>query len=113
MDASNASVAKLFFGNLLAAAASSAARLVWRQPIRNVTLSPAPNETFVINFGGVEKGFAGQNIGLAVASGPAEYAFNAPPVVLGPGHTFSLHAWSPATFTTAPSFEFEIGYYER
>jgi hypothetical protein len=109
MDTSNTSVSKVFFGALTLSTPSSASRIVFRQVGRGAAAMPGVNDVIIINFGSVEKAVAAQNAALAV---PAQLCYTAPPVELGPGQSFSLHSWAPAQ-TSAPVFEFEIGWFER
>jgi hypothetical protein len=110
MDVGSPTISKVIFGTPTAAAASSAARLLARIVGRGATLLPGINDTLIINFGSVEKASGNQNLSQAA---PAGLLYNVPPVVLGPGSTMTLHGWTPATFTTVPSFEFEMGWFER
>jgi hypothetical protein len=109
MDVGSNSISKIVFGTPTVAASSSSARLIFRSLGRGVTGAPGVNDVITINFGSVEKAAGGQNLAQAI---PAGVYISAPPVVLGPGHTFTLGSWAPAQ-SSAPVFEAEIGWWER
>jgi hypothetical protein len=109
MDTSNATISRAYFGALTLTSPTAAARLVFRQAVRGAAAMPGVNDIIVINFGSVEKMVGAQNLAQAI---PSQFLFNAPPVELGPGQSFSLHAWATAQ-TSAPVYEFEIGWFER
>jgi len=105
---STTSKAVINFGALVATAAS-AARQIGRDAIKT---QAAPcwvvgDEVF-IKFGNFDNTFGPTN-------GAASNIYPAPtgPVVIAPGHTLLLYLWNVANATTAPSWEFEMGWAER
>ena len=104
----NNSQAQIYFGAVTAAAAT-AARLLGRDIIKT---QAAPcwvvgDEVF-IKAENVDTP-AGATNGTATAIYPAPCG----PVIIAPGHSFLLYQWNIANATTAPSWEVEIGYWER
>jgi hypothetical protein len=64
----------------------------------------------VLNFGANDT-FGGASSGAVTNI----YPVGVGPVVLGPGNNHSLlvHMWNPGNATTAPSWEVEVGWWER
>jgi fatty-acid desaturase len=49
----------------------------------------------------------------APATAAANFYIPMPPVVIGGGDSINFHLWYPAGATTAPTYEFDIGWWER
>lgn len=52
---------------------------------------------------------AAQGLTAAQATCPGRKVVNAPPIVLAPGHSLTMHAWFPSNATTGLSYELEVG----
>lgn len=92
------------------AASTSGARLVQRSMIAGVI--PIVNDVFVWKYGGEDMA-AVQGLTAARASMPARWVDHAAPVIIGPQQTLSVYLWFPGNATTALSYEFEAGWWER
>lgn len=114
MDVAPASIAALNFGAVVAAAASANVRDIAReaQPPR---AAPAlvSGDTFFYNFGQVTSESVGAIGSATPATAPSCFTAALPPVVIGPGHSLLFHHYYPGAATTAPTFEFEIAWWER
>lgn len=107
--APNNSQAQIYIGALVAAAASANVRLLGRDIIKT---QAAPcwvvgDEVFIKAENNDTP--AGATNGAATAIYPAPCG----PIIIAPGHSFVLHQWNIANATTAPSWEVEVGYWER
>jgi hypothetical protein len=73
----------------------------------------------LLTFGGADAGGSGAGFGTGLFATAVVGAVGIHkamgPVVLGPGnnHSFLLHMWNTANATTAPSWEVEVGLFER
>ena len=105
----NNSQATIQFGALTAAAASANVRLLGRDIIKT---QAAP--CWVV---GDEVFIKAENMDTpaGATNGAATAIYPAPcgPIIIAPGHSFLLYQWNIANATTAPSWEVEIGYWER
>jgi hypothetical protein len=114
MDSSMATIAALNFGAVVLSAASGSVRDVIReaQPPR---AAPAlvSGDTFLYNFGQVNAEALATVGAAAPATAPAQFSAALPPVVIGGGDSLNFHLYYPAAATTAPTYEFEIGWWER
>jgi hypothetical protein len=101
-------VTKLYFGIITANAVGTMNRIVGRIPLK-IVAAPcwAINDTVVITFGNMQA----QAGGLAAATA-AIIPIHAGPIMIPPGHSLTVHMWNVANATTAPSWEFELGYWE-
>lgn len=104
----NNSQAQIFFGALTATAATSP-RLLGRDIIKT---QAAPcwvvgDEVFIKAENADTP--AGATNGAATAIYPAPCG----PIIIAPGHSFLFYQWNVANATTPPSWEVEIGYWER
>ena len=94
----------------ITAAASTAPRLAGRAVLRSAA-SPAwvLYDEIVLHFGEDD---TGEPQGVTATTATRIDVFM-PPVILGPQATFLLCPFNVANAVTAPSFEYEIGYWER
>jgi hypothetical protein len=105
-----ASIADIRFG-IVTALAAVAPRQLSRDRIKT---QAAPcwviGDEVVINFGANDT-FGGLTSGAAGSIFPVGVG----PVALGPGgnHSLLVHMWNPGNATTAPSWEVEMGWWER
>ena len=104
---SNASVAKTYFGAVIAnAIPTSAGRMVSMGNI--ATAIPVVLDTYTFVFGS-------QNIHMDQAKAAAvakNITINVPPVVIAPGWTLQLELWG-TSYTTAAQYVLEMGHVER
>jgi hypothetical protein len=114
MDSTQATIAALNFGAVVATAASGSVRSVAReaQPPR---AAPAlvSGDTFFYNFGQVTSESVGVMGSATPATAPGCFTAALPPVIIGGGDSLLFHQYYPAAATTAPTFEFEIAWWER
>ena len=101
------SVALVYAGPLVAAAASTALRTIAHSLMKSSI--PAAGDEFVIKFGATSPAGAGQDKGAADES---TYICNMPPVSLGPGDLMLVHLFLPSQ-SAASSYELDMGFYER
>jgi hypothetical protein len=104
-DGSNNNTGAVINFGAVTAAAASAARIVSR-----ITVKPSiqiAKDTYVVKFGAP----AGQ--GSTVPSAVGIIGQDAPPIVIASQSSLVLHVWNPSNSVTAPTYEFEIGYFER
>jgi hypothetical protein len=108
----NAATAQVWAGDITMATASTLARTVFRTQLRTAT-SPtlAVGDLYSFDFGEVshQSQFQGTTTPAAAA---AAYTHFTGPLVLSSDSTVSLHIWG-AAMASAPSFEFEVGWWER
>ena len=88
------------------AAAGANARTVARGKLR--TVIPVAGDTFIWQFG-----MPPQTSQVINGANPTILAFGVPPVVLPATSTMLLHLWFVANAATAPTFEVEVGWWER
>lgn len=114
MDSSQATVANLNFGAVVLTAASGSVRDIAResQPPR---AAPAlvSGDTFFFNFGQVSAESLATVGAAAPATAPAQFTSAMPPAIIGGGDSLNFHLYYPAAATTAPTYEFEIAWWER
>jgi hypothetical protein len=96
----------IWAGTPVLAASSSSARLLARGVLNGAI--PGISDEYVIKFGSID---GGGNIRGGTAS--TRLVVNAPPIIIGPQQWISLHLWFPANAATAPTFEMEMGWFER
>ena len=110
MDSGVATIAKVYAptgGTVITLTTATAAkRIVGVGRLRSVI--PIAQDVLVLVFG--RDSLPGGNSG---ATGAARYAESCPPVVLGPQQGLALNAWSPSNSITGPSFELDMGWWER
>lgn len=114
MDSAQGSIVNLNFGAVVLAAASGSVRLLSRAAcVRRAAPAMVTGDQFLIDFGVVTV----QTLAVAGAAAPATaataYTIHLGPVIIGGGDSLNFHLWYPAGATTAPTFEFEIGWWER
>lgn len=114
MDSSRATIAQINFGAVVLTAASGSVRQVARAAVpRRAAPALVTGDQIMFNFGQMDA----PGIGVAGAAAPATAAANfyvpMPPVVIGGGDSLNFHLWYPAGATTAPTYEFDIGWWER
>lgn len=114
MDSSNATIAALNFGAEVLSAASGSVRLVARAALaRRVAPAMVTGDQFFFNFGAAENPVISTVGAAAPATAPMQYAVPMGPAVIGGGDSLNFHLWYPAGATTAPTYEFEIAWWER
>lgn len=106
MDVSTGSIALCYFGALAAVTSTGSARIVHRSHPR--TTIPVIGDEYILKFGSVE--FATSF--LTSSAGAYQQTINGGPLIIGPNQTATLYEWSAAS-GGAPSFEVEIGWWER
>lgn len=102
-----ASVAQLWAGALTTVAPSQSAALVSRGVMRSII--PSINDEWIFNFG--TESFAG-SISLAAANAQ-RMTVPCAPIIIGPQQNLSFQVWAPVNSVTPPSFELEVGWFER
>lgn len=115
MDSAQATVASLTFGAVVLAAASGSVRNAARGAFpRRAAPALVTGDQLFWQFGSAD---AGPNINVVGAAVPATAAAamfqTMGPVIIGGGDSLNFHLWYPAGATTAPTYEFEIGWWER
>jgi hypothetical protein len=108
----NNAIAQVWAGDITIAAASTLARTVFRTQMRTATAPTlAVGDLYSFDFGEVSQQslFQGTTTPAAAASSYPHYTG---PLILSSDSTVSLHIWG-AAMTAAPSFEFEVGWWER
>jgi hypothetical protein len=115
MDSSNATIAALNFGAEVLAAASGSVRLVGRNAFaRRAAPVMVTGDQFFWDFGAAGAAPTISVVGAAApATAPAQFYAPMGPVVIGGGDSINFHLWYPAGATTAPTYEFEIAWWER
>ena len=107
IDDSTASVAKIeaFSAAFLTLpAADATARTVARGVVGGL---PILSDELVIQFGGIDMAAQGTS---ATAGRKVSVA---PPIIVGPQQSATVHVWIPGNAVTAAQFEYEIGHWER
>lgn len=105
-DSDRSSMAQIYAGALVAAAATSG-RLLGHGLFRSAI--PVINDSYMLNFGGSDPApTALVNNGATLTNANAVH----PPVVIGPGQWCAIHIWLPSQ-SAASSWEFELSYVER
>lgn len=113
-DSSRATIATVNFGAVVLSAASGAARQVARAALpRRAAPALVTGDQIHFDFDSV----GGPSVSVAGSATPATAPsiFYCPlgPVVIGGGDSVNFHLWYPAGATTAPTYEFEIAWWER
>jgi len=103
-DCNLPSIAQIYFGALTTAVPNNR-RLVSRGTLRGVI--PTTFDEYIINSGSAEGGS-----GFASAAASGKSVNQAPPIILGPQQNLALTLWGAAN-AAAPTFEFEMGWWER
>jgi hypothetical protein len=113
-DSSRASVATVNFGAVTLTAASGSARTVARAALPR-RAAPALVTGDQIHFDFDSAGAPSISVAGAAAPATAASQFYCPlgPVVIGGGDSVNFHLWYPSGATTAPTYEFEIAWWER
>lgn len=108
MDSALGTIAALNFGAVVLTAASGSVRLVARHTFKTqATPCLAVGDVIIADFGTFQGQHSVQN-GATAQALPGSFG----PVILGGGDSLNFHLYYPAV-TAAPTFEFEIGYWER
>lgn len=69
-------------------------------------------DEYIVKFGGESMpGF--QALTAAKAVVPGRYVTHAPPIIIEPGEWLVIHEWCLTEATNGPTFEFELGWWER
>ncbi len=114
MDSAQATIAALNFGAEVLSAASGSVRLVGRHAFpRRVAPAMVTGDQFFWKFGSDMTPFVSPVGAAAPATAPTQFIGGFGPVVIGGGDSLNFHLWYPAGATTAPTYEFEIGWWER
>lgn len=98
-------------GAMTIPASSGAARKVARCSI--VTADSIRGDSYVLSFGGTKHAAMQGLTGVTGKAKPSLSVGNAPPVSIGPGQSLVIHMWWITAAITAPTFEYEIGWWER
>ena len=109
----NNAIAQVWAGDITMAAATTLARTVFRTQMRTATAPTlAVGDLYSFDFGEVshQSQFQGTTTPAAAA---AAYTHFTGPLILSSDSTVSLHIWGAGMASTAPSFEFEVGWWER
>lgn len=108
MDMANASIATLWFGALTLNAPGANVRYISRAKLFQAI--EVVGTEFILVFNRP----AGAS-GVMNGSAPQRLEINVGPCILGPNNNenLSIHTWRAANATTAPTYEFEIGWWER
>lgn len=109
LDSAAASAAQVYFGAVVASAASSNERLLSNGVLRQGLGVAGDQFTFL--FGG-GRGNVGASILTPLTTVMQDKIIPVHPVILGPGASLLLHIFG-AALTTAVTFELEMGYTER
>lgn len=104
-DISNASVAQIYAGNIVCAAASAAARTIVGQRYMKGAI-PVAGDTYMVKCGGVD---APSNLSIATLTFSTN---NVPKIIIPPGWTMTLHLWLPSQ-SAASSYAPELTWVER
>lgn len=114
MDSSQATIANLTFGAVVLTAASGSVRIAARGAFpRRAAPAMVTGDQFLWEFGMEGPPTVGVIGSATPATAPATFYAPVPPVVIGGGDSMNFHLWYPAGATTAPTYEFEIGCWER
>lgn len=99
-----------FTGGTLTVGGAVASRNVGQTSLKQSI--PITGDEFVCHFGSVDPpaGQAGTSAAITIAG---KYASALPPVVVGPQSAAIIYLWQPGAATTAPTFTWEIGMWER
>lgn len=113
-DSSQATIAALNFG-AITAAAESAARLICRNKFPARAAPALVSGDMIFYDFGVQGGSPQVATVGAAAPATAQAMMYVPlgPVIIGGGDSIVFHQFYPAAATTAPTFEFEIAWWER
>jgi len=115
MDSAQATIANLNFGAVVLSAASGSVRIAGRSAFaRRAAPALVTGDQLLWRFGDPLSPQEMQVVGAAApATAPAHMGAMMPPVIIGGGDSINFHLWYPAGATTAPTYEFEIGWWER
>lgn len=69
-------------------------------------------EEYIIKFGG-DPGDSVQGLTATKAVAPGKFVTHAPALIVEPGEWLTVHRWSLTEATNAPTFEYEIAWWER
>jgi hypothetical protein len=69
-------------------------------------------DEYIVKFG-TDAGESVQGLTAAKAVVPGRYVTHAAPLIIEPGEWLVVHEWCPTEATNGPTFEFEIGAWER
>jgi hypothetical protein len=109
-DLTSLNTSALAYFGALTAAAANAARVVSRLRLKT---QAAPcwvvGDSVFVKFSAQD----GQGIGPTSGTAAQNIGLSAGPVIIGAGESVLFHMWNTANATTPPSFEVEIGWYER
>jgi len=98
-------------GSLTVPASTAATRRVAR--FRAVTGQVIAGDCILIQFGSMDFTQSRSPLTAVRATDPGFIFVNAPPAIIGPQNYGTLLRWSATETTTAPSFEYELGWMER
>jgi hypothetical protein len=70
-------------------------------------------DEYVIQFGSTDPGVGSGVLTAIRAVQPAKIVAHAAPIVIGGGQSLVIHRWGLTEATTAPSFEYELAWWER
>lgn len=108
MDDTTATIATMHFGAVVLSAASGSVRQVARQTLKTqATPCLAVGDSLFFRFASIADP-AGPLAGSTAAIYPSPMS----PLIIGAGHSLNFHLYYPAA-TVAPTYEFEMGWWER
>jgi len=114
MDTAQATVAALNFGAVVLAAASGSVRQVGRGAFpRRAAPAMVTGDQFFWNFGAADIPTLAAAGSATPATAPCQFSCPMGPIIIGGGDSLNFHLWYPAGATTAPTYEFEIAWWER
>lgn len=114
MDSAQATIANLTFGAVVLAAASGSVRQVARGAFpRRAAPALVTGDQLHWKFGSEVAGQLAVAGSATPATAPAYMFAPMPPIIIGGGDSLNFHLWYPSGATTAPTYEFELGWWER
>lgn len=114
MDSAQGSIANLNFGAVVLTAASGSVRLLARSAFpRRAAPALVTGDQLMWDFGVVGAPSVSVAGSATPATAPSQFYMPMGPAVIGGGDSLNFHLWYPAGATTAPTYEFEVGWWER
>lgn len=114
MDSATATISSLTFGAVVLTAASGSVRTHSRVALpRRVAPAMVTGDQFYFDFGQANPPSISTVGAAAPATAPSQFNVPMGPAIIGGGDSLNFHLWYPAGATTAPTYEFEIAWWER
>jgi hypothetical protein len=109
------SSASVYFGNSLTATTPGNPRQIVRNVFKFHPAAPTTNSSPVIVGDNYSMDFGEHSAGSGQLNGftASAYAASVGPAVIGWGHCLLFYLWYPAASAITPTYEFEIGWWER